>query len=99
MDVEDSLDVLFTDLGFDVRRVRPLEINSLAQDAGFVLTEEEGITELQAVMSDVGMFPTIKTLIGISDLVLQIQKTGGQNHYRRLLGCRPPVKPNNYWSL
>jgi len=66
-----------------------------------VLTEEQVAAELCRVIPEVGGFPTVTTLLelGRGDLLAQIQKTGGQNHYRRLLGFRLLASPNNYWTL
>jgi len=100
-EIEKGLDSLFSGHGFEIIRKHPFCINTLAQHGGFVPTKERIIEKLQLVVDEIGEFPTMKRLVecGRGALSGQVQKTGGQNYYRRLMGFSPPVRPNNYWSL
>lgn len=100
-ELERTLDALFAKLGFDTERKLSFDICDLAQDAGFILKEEEVVAELREVISETDEFPTVKKLYELKRvrLAIQIQKTGGQNHYRQLLQYDLPAKPNKYWTL
>ena len=100
-EIERYLDELFRGLGFIVTRKSPFDISDLAQRAGFFLTEEQVVDQLKEIIQSTGRFPTQRTLhqLGRSELVWQINKTGGLIHYREKLGCVSPVKPSGYWTF
>lgn len=100
-EIERQLDQIFFGLGFDIARKAPFDICELAQQAGFIMTEDEVVQQLDRIIQETGTFPTSKVLhaIGREDLMGRISKSGGLNHYREKLGHEPPVKPNDYWTM
>jgi hypothetical protein len=100
-EIEMYLDELFNNLGFTIIKKESFDICSLAQRAGFILTEDDIIKQLNRIIHHIGVFPTQARLhqLGRGDLLMQISKTGGLNHYREKLGYEPPIKPNGYWTF
>ncbi len=58
------------------------------------------LKELKEVIAELGHFPTTKKLIEINrgDLVHAIDRHGGMNKFRTLLGCELLRKSNGYWT-
>jgi hypothetical protein len=100
-EIEMYLDEIFNNLGFAIAKKESFDICSLAQQAGLFLTEDEIIKQLTRIIYQIGVFPTQARLhqLGRGDLLMQISKTGGLNHYREKLGYSLLIKPNGYWTF
>ncbi|MCK5012564.1 MAG: hypothetical protein KAS66_01990 [Candidatus Omnitrophica bacterium] len=69
---------------------------------GYWKVEENVIKELKIIIKEIGHFPTNKELasIGRTDLSGGINKSGGVNHFREILGYEfKKMKPNGYWKV
>ena len=63
-------------------------------------TDENIISELKTIISELKHFPSHKELNGMkrSDLSNAISNHGGINYYREELGFEPPQKNKGYWN-
>jgi len=69
---------------------------------GYWKVEENVIKELKIVIKEIGHFPTNKELVNMGRTGLSggINKSGGVNHFREILGYEfKKMKPHSYWKV
>lgn len=111
-DIEDYLSTLFSTLGFDVSLKEAIyKIENTMKCIGSdnleptlrkhkSWTEESVLSDLEKVKTDLGHFPKFEELEEMNryDLVRAINRRGGINHYKELMGIENDRKSNGYYT-
>ena len=97
--VEEQLNEIFSERGFDIRKKRPYTMKAIAKAAHYPWTEGIIRKHLEAFIGEHGQFPTTTTLneLGMNQLASRIHQFGGMNHFRKLLGVRL-LRKEDYWN-
>jgi len=96
-EVEEYLDTLFSELGFDITKKHEFNFNVLHKCSGYHINEQLVIDKIQKEWDMQGAFPTQRTNTtpGLNDLV---QQFGGWPYFREKMGAEQ-WKPEHKWSL
>jgi hypothetical protein len=92
-DVEKNLQEIFSRFSSVV--TRPFDIENLFKVSGF-WNDKRILQEIKKLFEKQNRFPTQKDMRDVSGLVGAVQRAGGGNHFREMMGV-PPIRLN-FWN-